>query len=121
MGKRILVVDDEKDLVETIKLKLTSEGYEVDEAFDGKQALEKVKQRQPDLILLDVMMPQVNGYQVCRELKKSDKFKQIPVVMLTAKAQESDKFWGMETGADDYVTKPFEFDALLSSIKKLLS
>ncbi len=118
--KIILVVDDEKDLVDLIKLKLIASGYDVNEAYDGAEALDKIKSNPPHLVLLDVMMPKLNGYQVCRELKKSDKLKHIPVIMLTAKAQESDKFWGVEVGADDYMTKPFEFDDLLKTIKKHL-
>ena len=118
MHKTIMVVDDERDLVETIKLKLSAEGYDVIEAYDGQEALEKMRQKRPDLVLLDIMMPQLNGYQVCREIKKDAKLKQIPVLMLTAKVQESDKFWGLETGADDYITKPFEFETLMDSIKK---
>ena len=120
MRKTIMVVDDEKDLVEAIKLKLNAEGYNVVEAFDGQEALDILRKKRPDLILLDIMMPHLNGYQVCREIKKDAKLKQIPVLMLTAKAQESDKFWGLETGADDYITKPFEFESLIESIKKHL-
>ncbi len=118
--KKILVVDDEQDLVETIRLKLSSEGYKVEAAYTGIQALEKAKQSKPDLILLDIMMPELNGYQVCKKIKEDNTLKNIPVVMLTAKAQESDKFWGLETGADDYITKPFEFSSLLKTISKHL-
>lgn len=118
--KKILVVDDEQDLVETIRLKLSSEGYKVESANTGVEALEKAKQTKPDLILLDIMMPELNGYQVCKKIKEDDSLKNIPVVMLTAKAQESDKFWGLETGADDYITKPFEFSNLLKTISKHL-
>ena len=118
--KTILVVDDERDLVETIKIRLVAEGFQVIEAFDGFQGLEKVKAQNPDLVLLDVMMPKLNGYQVCREIKKSDRLKNIPVIMLTSKTQESDKFWGVEVGADDYLAKPFEFDLLLQSIHRQL-
>lgn len=118
--KRILIVDDERDLVETLIFRLESEGYDVSVAYDGQEGLEKAKKDKPDLILLDVMMPKLNGYQVCRELKSSDATKKIVVIMLTAKAQESDKFWGMETGADAYVTKPFESGELLSKIAELV-
>ena len=120
MKKTILIVDDERDLVEVLKLKLETEGYSTNEAYDGNAALEQVRQKRPDLILLDIMMPELNGYQVCRELKKDPNYKDIPIMMLTAKAQESDKFWGIETGADEYITKPFDFKKLLESIRKFL-
>lgn len=120
MNKRILVVDDEADLVETLKLRLEKDGYEVVTAFDGAEGITKAKGEKPDLIVLDVMMPKLNGYQVCRELRAEPQCKNIPVIMLTAKTQETDKFWGREVGADAYITKPFEFDALLDSIKKYL-
>lgn len=120
MGRRILIVDDEADLVETIKLRLETGGYEVVTASDGAEALTKAKGDKPALILLDVMMPKLNGYQVCRELKSDSACKDIPVVMLTAKTQQTDKFWGREVGASDYITKPFEFSALLDIIEKYL-
>ena len=120
MAKKILIVDDEKDLVETLTVLLESKSYKVIAAYDGMQGLEKAKKDNPDLILLDVMMPQLNGYQVCRELKKDETYKKIPIVMLTAKAQESDRFWGVESGADDYVTKPFDSKNLIETIEKFL-
>ena len=118
--KKILVVDDERDLVDLLALRFQSEGYDVIQAFDGMDGLEKVRANNPDLIILDVMMPRLNGYQVCRELKQDVKFKKIPIIMLTAKAQESDKFWGMETGAEGYITKPFDFGNLSETVKKFL-
>lgn len=120
MGRRILIVDDEADLVETIKLRLETGGYEVITALDGAEGLAKAKGDKPSLILLDIMMPKLNGYQVCRELKSDAACKDIPVVMLTAKTQQTDKFWGREVGASDYITKPFEFSALLNIIEKYL-
>ncbi len=120
MGRRILIVDDEADLVEALKLRLETGGYEVVTALDGAEGLTKAKGDKPALILLDIMMPKLNGYQVCRELKSDAKCKDIPVVMLTAKAQQTDKFWGQEVGADGYITKPFEFSALLTIIEKYL-
>ena len=120
MNKKILIVDDEQDILDMIKLKLEAEGFDVVEASNGIDGLAAVQKEKPDLVLLDIMMPELNGYQVCRELKSNEKLKNIPVVMLTAKAQESDKFWGLETGADDYVTKPFEFSSLIQTIKKHL-
>lgn len=118
--KRILIVDDEKDIVESIQFKLEFEGFECLAAFDGEEALLKAKKENPDLILLDVMLPKLNGYMICRSLKSDEKYKHIPIIMLTAKAQESDKFWGKETGADDYVTKPFEMEELIQKIQGYL-
>ena len=121
MKKKVLIVDDEVDLVETLKFKLEASGFDTLTAYDGLEALSKAKNDHPDLILLDIMLPKLNGYQICRELKSDDKYKHIPIVMLTAKAQESDKFWGLETGADEYVTKPFDSNQLIDIIKKHLS
>ena len=121
MKKRVLIVDDEVDLVETLKFKLEASGFEALTAYDGLEALSKAKNDKPDLILLDIMLPKLNGYQICRELKSDDKYKHIPIIMLTAKAQESDKFWGLETGADEYVTKPFDSNQLVELIKRHLS
>ena len=115
--KRILIVDDEKDIVESVQFKLEFEGFECLVAYDGEEALLKARRENPDLILLDIMLPKMNGYQVCRFLKSEEQHKHIPIIMLTAKAQESDKFWGMETGADDYVTKPFELEKLIQKIQ----
>lgn len=120
MGKKILIVDDEKDLVQTLKTLFETKGYIVIAAYDGKEALQKTQKEMPDLILLDVLMPHLNGYQVCRKLKKDNQYKHIPIVMSTAKAQESDHFWGIESGADDYVTKPFDLEKLLSVVEKNL-
>lgn len=120
MKKTILIVDDELPFVETVKASLEFEGYEIVAVHDGQTGLEKAREIKPDLILLDVMMPKMNGYQVCRELKQSDETKGVPIIVLTAKAQESDKYWGKEVGADEYITKPFEMDELLEKIKSLL-
>jgi len=118
--KRILIIDDEKDIVESIQFRLEFEGFKCLVAYDGEEALIKAKREYPDLILLDVMLPKMNGYQVCRLLKSEEQYKHIPIIMLTAKAQESDKFWGMETGADDYVTKPFKSEELIQKIQGYL-
>lgn len=114
--KKILIVDDERELIEQIRTRLEYVGHEVTCATDGFQALEMVRSVQPNLILLDVVMPKMNGYQVCRELKGTVETKSIPIILLTAKAQESDKFWGKETGANDYITKPFEMEDLIQKI-----
>ena len=120
MGSKIFIADDESGFVSTLKSRLEFEGFEVTTAPDGKAALERIPDEAPDLILLDVMMPAVNGYQVCRELKENPDTKSIPILMLTAKSQESDKFWGMEAGADAYLTKPFDMDELIEKIGALL-
>ena len=118
--KRILIIDDEKEMVVLLQMRLEAADYEILVSNDGQEGLDKARAEKPDLILLDIMIPKMNGYQVCRELKIDNGTKRIPVVMLTAKAQESDKFWGKEVGADDYVTKPFEASELLEKIRELL-
>jgi len=118
--KRILIIDDEKEMVDLLQMRLEAADYEILVAYDSQEGLDKARAEKPDLILLDIMMPKMNGYQVCRELKIDDGTKGIPVVMLTAKAQESDKFWGTEVGADAYVTKPFEASELLEKIRGFL-
>lgn len=120
MAKKILIIDDEYDLVETLTFRLESSGYEVLAAHDGEDGLKKVKELKPDIILLDVMMPRIDGYKVCAKLKSDDNYKSIPIIMLTAKGQESDRERGMGMGADDYLTKPFESAELLEKIKKYL-
>lgn len=120
MAKKILVVDDEPEIVNMIEVRLKANGYEVIPSYSGDDALKKVKESKPDLILLDVMMPPPNGYQVCRTLKDDPDYKNIPVIFLTAKTTESDKFWGMESGADEYVTKPYNAEELLEKIANLL-
>lgn len=117
--KRILIIDDEEDLVETMEMALEAHGYSVMTALDGEDGLKKSTQERPDVIVLDIMMPKMNGYQVCWELKNHDETKSLKVIMLTAKTQESDKFWGYETGADEYITKPFEMQELIQKIEEL--
>lgn len=118
--KKILIVDDEKDLVETITFRLEASGYEVIAAYDGQEGLDKARSEHPDLILLDVMMPKMDGYQVCRLLKFDEDFQKTPVIMLTARGQDQDKNTGKEVGVDGYITKPFESSVLLGEIDKLL-
>ncbi len=120
MGKKIFIADDESGFVSTLKSRLEFEGFEVTTAPDGKSTLERIPEEEPDLILLDIMMPEMNGYQVCRELKEDPDLSSIPILMLTAKSQESDKFWGMEAGTDAYVTKPFDMDELIKEVRALL-
>ncbi len=116
--KRILIVDDERDLVETITFRLEASGYEVLAAYDGAEGLEKARTEKPDIILLDVMMPKMDGYQVCRMLKFDEEFKNIPIIMLTARGQDMDKKTGTDVGADGYITKPFDSKMLMEEIKK---
>jgi two-component system alkaline phosphatase synthesis response regulator PhoP len=118
--KKVLIVDDEADIVETIKFSLELENIECIEAYDGEDALLKAKKEHPDLIIMDVMMPKMNGYKVCRLLKFDESYKHIPIIMLTARAQAKDIELGEETGADEYVTKPFEMETLEEVIKKYL-
>lgn len=120
MKKRILVVDDEVPLVRLVKVKLESHHYEVLTAHDGQEGLEKARREKPDLIILDIMLPKMNGYEICQLLKFDEKYSKIPVVMLTAKVQEEDKALGKETGADEYMTKPFDMNDLLAVIEKCL-
>ena len=119
--KKILVVDDEVDLVETVRFPLEIEGYNVLVAYNGEEALNQARKENPDLILLDLMLPKLDGYKVCRLLKFDERYKHIPILMLTAKTQEKDKVLGMETGADEYITKPFDMDYLLKKVKEYLS
>ncbi|PIR16969.1 MAG: two-component system response regulator [Deltaproteobacteria bacterium CG11_big_fil_rev_8_21_14_0_20_49_13] len=121
MGGKILVVDDDKDLVETITFRLEAAGYEVSSAYDGQEGLEKAMDIKPDLILLDVMMPKMDGYQVCRMLKFDENYKNIPIIMLTVRGQEQDKNTGVDVGANDYITKPFDSKDLLTRIQRILA
>ncbi|MEW6619034.1 MAG: response regulator [bacterium] len=118
--KKVLVIDDEPFLVKALKIRLEMSGYEVITAYDGLDGLNKAIEERPDLILLDVMLPKKNGYQICQRLKSDEQYKHIPIVMLTAKGQKSDKEWGERTGADVYITKPFDDKELLAKIKELL-
>lgn len=114
MNKKILIVEDEKPISDIIKFNLVKEGYDIDTAFDGEEALKKVYQFQPDLILLDVMLPKLDGFQVCRKIRESFN---MPIIMLTAKEEEVDKVLGFELGADDYITKPFGMRELIARVK----
>jgi len=119
--KCILIVDDEKDMVDMLSLRLEAAGFRVCAAYDGQEGLGMVRKEKPDLILLDVMMPKLDGYQVCRMLKFDQKFRDIPIIMLTARSQEQDKATGGDVGADAYVTKPFESADLVAKIEKMLN
>ncbi len=118
MGKKkILIVDDETDIVEILTFTLENEGYECISSHDGIDALNKARNENPNLILLDVMLPKLNGYKVSRLLKFDEKYRHIPIIMITAKRQDSDRNLGIESGADGYMTKPLEMDELLNIIK----
>lgn len=118
--KRILLVDDEKDLSDMVKMRLESNGYEVLTAYDGQEGLDKARREKPDLIILDLMLPKLDGYKVCRMLKFDEKHKGIPIVMFTSRVQDSDKKMGEEVGANAYITKPFEPETLLSTVQGLI-
>jgi DNA-binding response OmpR family regulator len=120
MKQKILVVDDEPDAVELIEFNLKGAGYEVVSANDGEEALKKARMTLPDLIILDLMLPEVDGMEVCKILRRDQKTSGIPIVMLTAKAAEIDRVLGLELGADDYVTKPFSPRELVLRVKRLL-
>lgn len=117
--RRILLVDDELDILEMVKMRLEANKYEVITASDGNTAYEKARSEGIDLIILDLMLPGMDGYQVCRLLKFDQKYKHIPIIMLTARGQQEDKDWGAKVGADFYMTKPFDANALLNKIKEL--
>ena len=120
MARKILIVDDEVVLVETIAYNLEQAGYQVVTAADGVSALEAAHREHPDLIILDVMLPGMDGLEVCRQLRREDETATTPIVMLTAKTEEIDKVVGLEVGADDYVTKPFGRRELLARVRALI-
>ena len=117
MTKKILVVDDEKRIVEILQAYLERDGYRVIAAYDGRSALELARSNSPDLIILDLMLPEVSGWDVCRELRRES---DVPIIMLTARDDTTDKIIGLELGADDYVTKPFEPKEIISRVRAVL-
>lgn len=119
--KRILLVDDEADFVEVLKVRLENSNYEVIVAYDGEEGLEKAERDQPDLIILDIMLPKISGFDVCRKLKIDENFKNIPIIMLSAKFQPNDIKFGEAMGADAYITKPFEPRVLVDKMRELLA
>ena len=120
MREKILIVEDEKDIIKMLEYNLKKEGFKVIDARDGEDALDLALREYPDLILLDLMLPGIDGLEVCKALKKEAKTATIPIIMLTAKGQESDKVVGLELGADDYITKPFSPRELIARIKAVL-
>lgn len=117
MAKKVLVVDDEKLIVKGIRFSLEQDGMEVDCAYDGEEALEKAKEKEYDIILLDIMLPKMNGFEVCQQIRD---FSSVPIVMLTAKGEDMDKILGLEYGADDYITKPFNILEVKARIKAIM-
>jgi two-component system, OmpR family, alkaline phosphatase synthesis response regulator PhoP len=118
--KRILVVDDETYIVHILEFTLTMEGYEVLTAADGEEALRRLEQDRPDLVVLDIMMPKVDGYEVLRRIRADEEFRHLPVILLSAKGRPIDRETGLEIGADDYIVKPFSPRRLLEKIQDLL-
>lgn len=117
MEKRVLVVDDEKLIVKGIRFSLEQDDMEVDVAYDGEEALEKAKAKEFDIILLDIMLPKLDGLQVCQQIRE---FSNVPIIMLTAKGEDMDKIMGLEYGADDYITKPFNILEVKARIKAIM-
>lgn len=118
--KKILVVDDEKDIVELISYNLEQEGFAVIKAYDGQMAWERVKTAKPDLVVLDLMIPGIHGLEVCKLIRRDAATETLPIIMLTAKSDQVDKILGLELGADDYVTKPFNIRELIARIRAVL-
>lgn len=119
--KRILLVEDEEDLRKMLKFRLEGLNYDVAEARDGLEGLNKARTSKPDLIIMDLMLPKMDGYKVCGLLKPDARFSRIPIIMFTARAQENDKEMAKEVGADAYITKPFEPEVLVGKIEELLA
>lgn len=117
MAEKILIVDDEKPIVDSIKYTLYKEGYDVVVSYDGEDALEKVRKENPDLIILDIMLPKLSGLEVCRIIRRTSN---VPIIMLTARGEDMDRVVGLELGADDYVSKPFSMRELVARIKAVL-
>lgn len=120
MSANIFIVEDEKPIITLLQYNLEKEGYKVDFSETGEEAMQNIKKNVPDLIILDWMLPDFSGIEVCKQIKKINKLKNIPVLMLTAKSEEEDKVRGFESGVDDYVTKPFSYKEILLRVKSLL-
>ena len=119
-NKKVLIVDDEEHIRELIKFNLKKEGYDIEVAVNGTEALNIIREIKFDLILLDLMLPEIDGLEVCKEIRRNEETSDIPVMMITAKGEEFDKVLGLELGADDYITKPFSIRELMARVKALL-
>ena len=119
-NEKILVVDDEEDVLELVRYNLDRNGYHVETASSGEEALEKARRKLPDLIILDLMLPGIDGLEVCRKLKNDVKTEGLPIIMLTARSEETDIVTGLELGADEYVTKPFSPKVLIARVRRIL-
>ncbi|MEN6433827.1 MAG: response regulator [Smithella sp.] len=117
---KILIVDDEKDIVDIVSYNLEKEGFSIAKAYDGESALQVIKTQKPDLIILDLMLPKMNGLDVCKVVRRNPETSSLPIIMLTAKGEEIDKIIGLEIGADDYVTKPFSVKELTARVRSIL-
>jgi two-component system alkaline phosphatase synthesis response regulator PhoP len=120
VSKKILIVEDESDLVKLLKYNLEKEGFKVNYATDGSVALAELRRDPPDLVILDLMLPGLDGLEVCRQLRRNDRFARTPVLMLSARGEEADRVVGLEIGADDYVTKPFSTREMIARVRALL-
>lgn len=118
---RILIVDDEMDLVSVLRMGLEIEGFEVIEAMDGEEGLRRARQDQPDLMVLDLMLPKMDGYKVCRALKFDERFRSLPIIILSARSGDSDRRLALDMGADHFVTKPYEMSELVAKIRHYLT
>jgi two-component system alkaline phosphatase synthesis response regulator PhoP/two-component system response regulator VicR len=121
MPKKILAVDDERHIVRLIQVNLERAGYEVITAFDGREALQKIEEERPDMVVLDVMMPFMDGFEALKQIRANPMTRELPVIMLTAKAQDQDVFQGYSKGADIYLTKPFNPMELLTFVKRIFT
>jgi phosphate regulon transcriptional regulator PhoB len=117
---KILVIDDEKDIVDLVAFNLQKEGFTIVKAYDGEAALRLIKTQKPDLIILDLMLPEISGLDVCKAIRANQETAGLPIIMLTAKADETDKIIGLEIGADDYITKPFSVKELIARVRAIL-
>ena len=117
---KILIVDDEQDIVELLSYNLEKEGFSIVKAYDGETALELVRSKKPDLMILDLMLPKMNGFDVCKAVRRNPETAHLPIIMLTAKGEEIDKIIGLEIGADDYITKPFSIKELIARVRAIL-
>lgn len=121
MNTRILIIEDDQGVIEALRIRLEANNYEISVARDGLEGLDKARSEKPDLIILDIMLPKMDGFKVCRMLKFDEKFKNIKIIILSAKVQKLDVERGKEVGADAYITKPFKSEELLATIKDLLN